>query len=257
MAAPRQTKPTAVHPFALLQISALYQGATRQRTLDVYVDGEMVRTWTSSGETDDFETIDLTGNDGQLLVPYTEGQVLELSGSRVPSEWISILEVSGVRLYCVEKKWVKVLSIGAGPPVCTGVRGSYNVFGRRAYIHFRFVSGVACFSGGSMIVLVTLVVTVDLSHHSCGMFGSAHTLINSTTVVRLWAFKLGTECKTFSRLCYCIIIHTCLLFHCSKPVVAQPTAASITTNDGDDLDEAFVCLYTSSPVYSIPFACSF
>lgn len=76
----------------------MYKGTTRQRTLDVYIDGTLARTWESSGTTDDFETIDLTGNDRQLLIPQAVGQVLELSGYRDPSEWISIVEVSGVRM---------------------------------------------------------------------------------------------------------------------------------------------------------------
>lgn len=67
----------------------------------MYVDGTKIRTWTSSGKTGDFESIDLTGNDGQLMVSTSfsvSGQVLKLSGSRAASEWISILEVRGVGL---------------------------------------------------------------------------------------------------------------------------------------------------------------
>lgn len=41
--------------------SALYKGKTRTRTLEVYVDDVLVTTWTSSGTTDGFESIDISG----------------------------------------------------------------------------------------------------------------------------------------------------------------------------------------------------
>ncbi|CAM9688793.1 unnamed protein product, partial [Scytosiphon promiscuus] len=44
---------------------AMYQGSTRVRTMDVFVDGALATTWTSSGTTSDFETIDLSGYYGQ------------------------------------------------------------------------------------------------------------------------------------------------------------------------------------------------
>lgn len=75
----------------------MYKGTTRQRTLDVKVDGSLVRTWQSSGTTDDFEAVDLTGNDGGLLGNLASsgvsGQVVQLTGQLDQSEWLSIIEV--------------------------------------------------------------------------------------------------------------------------------------------------------------------
>ena len=62
----------------------MYRGDTRARTMDVYVDGVMVTSWTSSGTTTAFENIDL----GVL------GQAIELQGVLDGSEWLSIMEVS-------------------------------------------------------------------------------------------------------------------------------------------------------------------
>lgn len=53
----------------------------------VYVDGALITTWTSSGTTDDFESIDLSG---------TSGEIIEVTGVLGDSEWISIVEVG----YC-------------------------------------------------------------------------------------------------------------------------------------------------------------
>ena len=64
---------------------ALYNGDTRVRTMDVYVDGTLVTTWTSSGTTAGFESIDLSG---------TSGSVIEIVGVLGNSEWLSIIEVS-------------------------------------------------------------------------------------------------------------------------------------------------------------------
>lgn len=56
----------------------------------VYVDGELITTWTSSGTTDDFESIDLSG---------TSGELIEVTGILGESEWLSIVEVS--YLWCL------------------------------------------------------------------------------------------------------------------------------------------------------------
>lgn len=71
-------------PFRLM--AAMYEGAERERTIQVYVDGILITTWTSSGTTTDFETI---------VVPSgTQGTVIELQGVLDESEWISIIEVT-------------------------------------------------------------------------------------------------------------------------------------------------------------------
>lgn len=54
------------------------------RTMEVYVDGTLVTTWTSSGTTDVFESIDLSGN---------AGEVIEVTGVLTDREWLSIMEV--------------------------------------------------------------------------------------------------------------------------------------------------------------------
>ena len=55
------------------------------RTVEVYVDGVLVTTWTSSGTTTDFESIDISG---------TSGTAIEIVGVLGNSEWLSIIEVS-------------------------------------------------------------------------------------------------------------------------------------------------------------------
>eukprot|EP00752_Nemacystus_decipiens_P006549 g5897.t1 len=63
---------------------AMYKGNTRVRTVDIYVDGSLVTTWTSSGLTTDFEGIDLSGAYGQLVT---------ITGSNLAdSQWLSIVE---------------------------------------------------------------------------------------------------------------------------------------------------------------------
>lgn len=69
-------------------ISAMYLGDERQRTVEVYVDGVLVTTWTSSGTTLDFESIDLSGSSGQDIT---------ITGVLVDSEWLSITEVCSPR----------------------------------------------------------------------------------------------------------------------------------------------------------------
>lgn len=66
---------------------ALFKGDIRQRTLEVFVEGRLVTTWTSSGLTSDFETIDLPGRPAQTV---------ELRGVLSRSQWLSIIEVSSL-----------------------------------------------------------------------------------------------------------------------------------------------------------------
>ena len=49
------------------------------------MDGALVTTWTSSGTTDDPESIALTG---------TSGSVIDVTGVLSDDEWLSIIEVS-------------------------------------------------------------------------------------------------------------------------------------------------------------------
>lgn len=69
--------------------------------MSITVDGTLVRNWESSGTTDDFEVVDLTGNDGGLLGNLASfgvsGQVVQITGQLGQTEWLSIKEVS-VRL---------------------------------------------------------------------------------------------------------------------------------------------------------------
>lgn len=64
---------------------AMYKGAERVRTIEVYVDGSFITTWTSSGTTDGFEAIDMFG---------IAGETVELTGVLTSNEWLSIIEVS-------------------------------------------------------------------------------------------------------------------------------------------------------------------
>lgn len=67
----------------------MYKGATRMRTVDISVDGIFAVTWTSSGTTSDFETIDMSGYAGQDIT---------ITGVLDDSEWISIVEVRQDRI---------------------------------------------------------------------------------------------------------------------------------------------------------------
>lgn len=66
----------------------------------VYVDGVLFTTWTSSGTTTALESIDLWG---------TSGEMIEIVGVLEDSEWLSIVEVScstgeyGVQKSCLVK----------------------------------------------------------------------------------------------------------------------------------------------------------
>ena len=63
----------------------MHRGTTRTRTIEVYVDGALITTWTSSGTTDGFESVNLS---------WASGQVIELTGVLDDTEWLSIVEVS-------------------------------------------------------------------------------------------------------------------------------------------------------------------
>lgn len=63
--------------------SAMYKGDSRTRAIDIYVDGIMATSWTSSGNTLSFETVDLG----------VVGKTIELRGVLDDSEWLSIMEV--------------------------------------------------------------------------------------------------------------------------------------------------------------------
>ncbi|CAM9688862.1 unnamed protein product, partial [Scytosiphon promiscuus] len=62
---------------------AMYKGTERQTTVEVRVDGALITTWTSSGTTDDLQSITFAG---------VSGQVLEVTGVLADSEWLSIVE---------------------------------------------------------------------------------------------------------------------------------------------------------------------
>ena len=64
------------------------KGDERTRTLNIYVDGVIVTTWTSSGTALDFETVTLG----------VTGTSIDLRGVLEDSEWLSIMEV---RRYCM------------------------------------------------------------------------------------------------------------------------------------------------------------
>lgn len=51
--------------------------------MDIYVDGDMTTSWTSSGTTSGFETVDLG----------FAGKTIDLIGVLTDSEWLSIMEV--------------------------------------------------------------------------------------------------------------------------------------------------------------------
>ncbi|CAN0361959.1 unnamed protein product, partial [Ectocarpus sp. 8 AP-2014] len=78
---------------------AMFKGTERQVSMEVRVDDALVTTWTSSGTTDGFEAIDLSG---------TWGQVLEITGVLDDSEWLSIIEAE-----------IMVLEDGASPTPTT------------------------------------------------------------------------------------------------------------------------------------------
>lgn len=61
----------------------MYQGDSRTRTIEIYVDGAMQTSWTSSGTTSAFESVDLG----------VTGQTIELRGVLGDTEWLSIKEV--------------------------------------------------------------------------------------------------------------------------------------------------------------------
>ncbi|CAN0221761.1 unnamed protein product, partial [Pylaiella littoralis] len=74
----------------------MYKGNERQRAVEVSVDGVFVTSWTSSGQTLDFESVDLSGSYGRDVT------ITAILGD---SEWISITETE-----------IMVLSDGITPP---------------------------------------------------------------------------------------------------------------------------------------------
>lgn len=71
-------------PVYVRRPAALQASGNMGRTLDVYVDEELVTTWTSSGVANDFETIELSG---------TLGMTVQLRGVLERWEWLTISEV--------------------------------------------------------------------------------------------------------------------------------------------------------------------
>ncbi|CAN0221443.1 unnamed protein product [Pylaiella littoralis] len=82
---------TAALELAELRL-ALYKGTERQVTVGVFVDDDLITTWTSSGTTDGFESIDLSG---------TSGTVVTIVGDLGYSEWLSIIETEIMALSVV------------------------------------------------------------------------------------------------------------------------------------------------------------
>ena len=69
---------------ARCRVPALHKGSQRKRTLQVYVDDVLAATWTSSGDTPGFESIDLSGSSGFVVV---------VTAVLADMEWIGINEV--------------------------------------------------------------------------------------------------------------------------------------------------------------------
>lgn len=61
----------------------MHKGDERTRTMEIYVDGDLQTSWTSSGTTTAFENIEVDAN----------GQAVEIRGVLTDSEWLSITEV--------------------------------------------------------------------------------------------------------------------------------------------------------------------
>lgn len=62
----------------------MYKGTERITTVEVRVDSDLVTTWTSSGTTDDSQSIALT---------EASGSIIEITGVLAETEWLSIIEV--------------------------------------------------------------------------------------------------------------------------------------------------------------------
>lgn len=61
----------------------MYKGDQRRRTMDIYMNGIKSTTWTSSGTTTAFETVEVIG----------DAETIELRAVLPDTEWISIIEV--------------------------------------------------------------------------------------------------------------------------------------------------------------------
>lgn len=66
--------------------AAMYKGDMRIVEVDIFVDGVLHKSWTSSGKTTDFERIEISAT----------GKTIELRGVLDESEWLSITEVREV-----------------------------------------------------------------------------------------------------------------------------------------------------------------
>lgn len=110
----------------------LYQGNTRTNTIDVLVDAEKIVSWTSSGATTAFETVELGAT----------GQTMELEGVLTDPECLSIMEVrdlhvcSGPRPNVVFRYRFRSLLVGNVVPIyCSQQFGGH--LARRFLIHSR------------------------------------------------------------------------------------------------------------------------
>lgn len=93
-------------PLAVDALSAMYLGDETQTTVEVYVDSTLLTNWTSSGTTDDLETIDLSGSSGQEIT---------IMGILADSEWLNITEVQiCVPISLLEGVSVNLMRIDSG-----------------------------------------------------------------------------------------------------------------------------------------------
>ena len=79
----------------------MYKGDERTRTVDIYVDGAVITSWTSSGNTLDFETVALG----------VTGSTIELRGMLEDSEWLSIMEVRHFDMRIVVRSSIVLLGV--------------------------------------------------------------------------------------------------------------------------------------------------
>lgn len=96
-------KQLALHP---LPSTAMYEGSERVRTMEIYVDGALVTTFTTSGTSNFFEVVYLSG---------VSGQVVTIEGVLADSEWLSIVEVGTVYLFWALVVLLNALQLSKGP----------------------------------------------------------------------------------------------------------------------------------------------
>lgn len=111
----------------------MYKGQQRTRTIDVYVDGNLATTWTTSGSSDDFETVPLPPS----IVGQPAGTI-ELVGLLSDSEWLSIEEVRN--LVILHRK---IGGGGGGCQACDG-GGVAALSLRKTRTRALFVIAVSC-----------------------------------------------------------------------------------------------------------------